>query len=155
MATHSILAWTIPWTYEEPGGLQSMGSQRVGDSVHDWVTFISLYSLPPFSLFLSFLPFPPVLFRGIYHAKSRLIGKDSDAGRDWGQEEKGTTEDEIAGWHSWLNGRESEWTPGVGDRQGSLACCNSWGPKSWTQLSDWTELNWTELSKAYDFRLTH
>ena len=47
------------------------------------------------------------------HVKSWLIGKDSDAGRDWGQEEKGTTEDEMAGWHHWLDGRESEWTPGV------------------------------------------
>ena len=59
--------------------------------------------------------------------KSWLIGKDSDAGRDWGQEEKGTAEDEMAGWHHWLNGRESEWTPGVGDGQGGLACCDSWG----------------------------
>ena len=49
------------------------------------------------------------------HAKSWLIGKDSDAGRDWGQEEKGMTEDEMAGWHHWLDGREFEWTPGVGD----------------------------------------
>jgi len=49
------------------------------------------------------------------HAKSWLIGKALDAGRDWGQEEKGTTEDEMAGWHHWLDGRESEWTPGVGD----------------------------------------
>ena len=77
------------------------------------------------------------------HAKSWLIGKDSDAGRDWGQEEKGTTEDEMAGWHHWLDGRQSGWTPGVGDRQGGLACCNSWGPKE----SDTTEpLNWTELT---------
>ena len=59
-------------------------------------------------------------------AKSWLIGKDSDAGRDWKQEEKGTTED---GWHHWLDGRESEWTPGVGDGQGGLACCDSWGCK--------------------------
>ena len=59
------------------------------------------------------------------HAKSWLIGKDPDAGRDWGQEEKGTAEDEMAGWHHRLNGRESEWTPGVGDEQGGLACCNS------------------------------
>ena len=76
------------------------------------------------------------------HAKSWLIGKDSDAGRDWGQEEKGTTEDERAGWHYWLDGCESEWTPGVGDGQGGLACCDSWGHKE----SDTTErLNWTEL----------
>ena len=63
------------------------------------------------------------------HVKSWLIGKDSDAGRDWGQEEKGTTEDEMAGWYHWLDGRESEWTPGVGDGQGDLACCDSWGRK--------------------------
>ena len=60
-------------------------------------------------------------------AKSWLIGKDSDAGRDWGQEEKGTTEDEISGWHHGLHGCESERTPGVGDGQVGLACCSSWG----------------------------
>ena len=78
------------------------------------------------------------------HVKSWLIGKDSDAGRDWGQEEKGTTEDEMAGWRHWLNGRESEWTLGVGDGQGGLACCNSWGSKDsdTTQWLNWTELNW-------------
>ena len=76
------------------------------------------------------------------HAKSLLIGKDTDAGRDWGQEEKGTTEDEKAGWHHWLDGRESEWTPGYGDGRGGLVCCDSWGCKE----SDTTErLNWTEL----------
>ena len=76
------------------------------------------------------------------HVESWLIGKDCDAGRDWGQEEKGTTEDEMAAWHHWLDGRESEWTPGVGDGQGGLTCCNSWGRKE----SDTTEwLNWTEL----------
>ena len=74
------------------------------------------------------------------HAKSWLIGKDSDAGRDWGQEEKGTTEDEMAGWNHWLDGREFEWTPGVGNGQGGLAYCDSWGHKE----SDTTErLNWT------------
>ena len=78
------------------------------------------------------------------HSKSWLIGKDSDAGRDWGQEEKGTTEDEMAGWHHWLNGHESEWTPGVGDGQGGLACCDSWGRKEsdMTEQLNWTELNW-------------
>ena len=75
------------------------------------------------------------------HAKSWLTGKDSNAGRDWGQEEKGMTEDEMAGWHHWLNGRECGWTLGVGDGQGGLACCDSWGRKE----SDTTErLNWTE-----------
>ena len=75
------------------------------------------------------------------HAKSWLIGKDPDAERDWGQEEKGTTEGEMAGWHHQLHGCESEWTPGVGDGQGGLVCCDSWGHKD----SDMTErLNWTE-----------
>ena len=77
------------------------------------------------------------------HMKSWLIGKDSDPGRDWGQEEMGMTEDEMVGWHHWLDGHESEWTPGVGDGQGGLACCDSWGRKE----SDTTEqLNWTELN---------
>ena len=76
------------------------------------------------------------------HAKSWLVGKDSDAARDWGQEEKGTTEDEMAGWHHRLDGREFEWTLGDGDGQGWLVCCNSWGWKE----SDTTErLNWTEV----------
>ena len=79
------------------------------------------------------------------HAKSWLIGKDSDAGRDWGQEEKRTTEDEMAGWHHWLDGRESGWTPGVGDGQGGLVCCDSWGRKEsdTTERLNWTVLNWT------------
>ena len=70
------------------------------------------------------------------HGKSWLIGKDSDAGRDWGQEEKGTTEDEMAGWHHWLDG------------QGGLACCDSWGCKE----SDMTEqLNMDFVSKNLEF----
>ena len=65
----------------------------------------------------------------------------TDAEKNWGQEEKGTTEDEMAGWHHRLDGHESEWTPGVGDGEGGLMCCNSWGHKE----SDTTErLNWTE-----------
>ena len=81
------------------------------------------------------------------HAKSWLIGKDPDTGRDWGQEEKGTTWDDMAGWHHWLDGHEFEWTPGVGDGQGGLACCDSCGHKEseTTERLNWTELNWTEL----------
>ena len=82
------------------------------------------------------------------HAKSWLIGKDPDAGRDWRQEEKGTTEDKMAGWHHRLNGHDSEWTPGVGDGQGGLACCNSWGHKE-SDMTEW--LNWTELKKITSF----
>ena len=76
------------------------------------------------------------------HAKSWLIEKDSDAGRDWGQEKKGTTENEMAGWHHRLDGRESEWTPGVGGGQGGLVCSDSWDRKE----SDMTEqLIWSDL----------
>jgi len=74
-------------------------------------------------------------------AESWLTGKDPDAGRDWGQEEKGTTEDEMSGWHHWLDGCESQWTPGAGDGQGGLACCDSWGHKE----SDTTDrLIWSD-----------
>ena len=76
------------------------------------------------------------------HVKSWFIGKDPDAGRDWGQEEKGTTEDEMTGWHHWLDAHEFGWTPGVGDGQGGLACYDSWGCKE----SDTTErLIWSDL----------
>ena len=81
------------------------------------------------------------------HAKSWLLGKDPDTGRDWGQEEKGTTEGEMAGWHHGLDGREFEWTPGVGDGQGGLACCDSGGRKESDTIErlNWTEMNWTEM----------
>ena len=74
-------------------------------------------------------------------AKNWLIGKDPDAGKDCRQEEKGTTEDEIVGWHHQLGGHEFVWIPGVGDGQGGLACCSPWGHKE--QLSNCTELNWS------------
>ena len=86
------------------------------------------------------IPWPP-------HVKNWLIGKDSDAGRDWGQGEKGTTEDEMAGWHHRLDGHEFEETPGVGDGQGGLACCNSWGHRE-LDTTEW--LNWTDyLAMSY------
>ena len=83
------------------------------------------------------------------HAKSWLIGKDFDTGRDWGQEEKGMTEDEKAGWHHRLDGHEFGWTLGVGDGQGGLVCCDSWDRKE----SDTTErLNWTGSDPSAEFR---
>ena len=84
-------------------------------------------------------------FAFIYSSwKSRPIGKDPDAGKDWGQEEKGMTEDEMVGWHYQLDGHEFGWTPGDGEGQGSLACCDLWGRKE----SDTTEqLNWTEAKR--------
>ena len=76
--------------------------------------------------------------------KTNSLEKSPDAGQDWRQKEKGTTEDEMAGWHHWVDGHESEWTPGVGDGQGGLACCDSW-----TWLREWTKLNWVCLLIAY------
>ena len=73
--------------------------------------------------------------------KSWLIGKDPDAGKDWGQEEKGT-EDEMVGWHHRHNGHGFGWIPRVGDGQGDLMCCSSWGHKE-SDTIEW--LNWTEL----------
>ena len=78
--------------------------------------------------------------------KNWLIGKDPDARSGWGQEEKGTLEDEVVGWHHLLNGHQFEQSPGVGDGQGGLACCSSWGCKE----SDTTvQLNWTELKAKF------
>ena len=74
--------------------------------------------------------------------KSWIMWKDPDAGKDWGQEEKGTTKDEMAGWHHRLDGHRFGWTPGVGDGQEGLACCNSWGCK---ELDMTERLNWTEI----------
>ena len=78
--------------------------------------------------------------------KLQYFGVDSlektDAGRNWGQEEKGTTEGDMAGWHHQLDGHEFEWTPGVGDAQGGLGCCDSWGHK---ELDTTERLNWTDV----------
>ena len=113
----------VPWTSRRSNPVHSKGDQS-------WVFFGRNDAKAETPVF-----WPP-------HVKSWLIGKDSDAGRDWGQEEKRTTEDEMAEWHHWLDGCEFEWTPGCGDGQGGLACCDSWGRKE----SDTTEwLNWTEL----------
>ena len=79
-------------------------------------------------------------------SKSQLIGKDSDAGKDWRWEEKGMTEHEMVGWYHQLDGHEFEQTPGVGDGQGSLACCGLWGHK---ELHTNEQLDWTELKLYY------
>ena len=113
------------WIYLDCKEIQSVHSK--GDQ--SWV-FIGRNNAEAETLIL----WPP-------HPKSWLIGEGPDAGRDWGQEKKGTTEDEIAEWYHWLDAYEFGWTPGVGDRQEGLACCDSWGRKSRTWLSNWTELN--------------
>ena len=76
-------------------------------------------------------------------AKSWLICKDPDTGKDWGQEEKGMTEDEMVGWHHQLSGHGFGWTLGVADGQEGLACCNSWGCK---ELDTTEQLNWADVS---------
>ena len=119
MATHfSILALRIPWT-EEPGRLQSMSTAKSWTQLWNFDSCISKVTVLCFSILVP------------------------SAERDWGQEEKGTTEDEMAGWHHLLDGQEFGWTLGLGDGQGGLACCSPWGHKE----SDTTEqLNWTEPS---------
>ena len=84
----------------------------------------------------------PILW--LLDVKIWLICIDPDAGKDWGQEEKGTTEDEMVGWHHWLDGHEFEQTPGVGDGHRGLSCCSTWGRKEsdTTERLNWTELNW-------------
>ena len=82
------------------------------------------------------------------YAKSWLIGKDPDAGKDWEQEEKGTTEDEMAEWHHWLDGHGFGWTLRVGDGQGGWHAAIHGVTRSRTWLSNWTELNWTEYESC-------
>ena len=86
-------------------------------------------------------------------AKNWFIWKDPDAGKDWRQEEKGTTEDEMVGWHHWLDGCGFEQAPGDGEGQGSLACCSPWSRKE----LDITELNWLidglSLSVLFTYQL--
>ena len=116
----------VPWTEKEIQPVHSKGDQS-------WVFFGRTDAKAETPIL-----WPP-------HVKSWLTGKDSDAGRDWGQEEKGMTEDEMAGWHHRLDGHEFGWTPGVFDGQGGLACYDSWGRKELdaTEWLNWTELNWT------------
>ena len=80
--------------------------------------------------------------------------ENPDAGKDWGREEKGTTEDEMVGWHDWHNGHGLGWTLGIGDGQGGLVSCGSWS-QSRTPLSNWIELNWTPWKKSYDQSRQH
>ena len=84
--------------------------------------------------------------------KNWLIGKDPDAGRDWEQEEKGTTEDEMVGWHYRLNGHEFESTPGVENQQEGLVCCSPWGCKQsdMTEWLTWTEVDWSTWRQKED-----
>ena len=96
----------------------------------------------------------PWIFIGRTDAEAPILGppdaksrKDSDAGKDWGQKEKGVTEDEMVGWHHRLNGHESEQTPGDSGGQRSLVCCSSWDCKESNILSDWTTTKFGEIGR--------
>ena len=143
-ATHSsILAWTIAWcfwTVVLKKSLESPLDCKEIQPVHpkgdqSWV-FIGGTDVEAETLLL----WPP-------DAESWPIWKDPDTGKDWGQEEKGTTEDEMIGWHHQLYGHGFGWTLGVGDGQGGMVCCSSWGCKESDTTA--TELNWTEYSIVY------
>ena len=82
------------------------------------------------------------------HLIWRPASFEPDTGKDWGQKEKGITQDKMVGWHHWLNGHEFEQTPGDGEGQGSLVCCSSWVIKSWTWLSNFTSLHFTSRPKC-------
>ena len=120
---------------------------RVG---HDWSDVAAAATVSTFSIVVGAFFFffwlkhwkrpwkDPILW--LLDVKSWLIGKDPDAGKDWRQEEKQGTEDEMVGWYHWLDGHEFEQSLGVGDGQGSLACCSPWGYK---ELDMTVQLNWT------------
>ena len=130
MATHSsILAWRIPGM-EEPGGLPSMGSHRVGQDWSDLAAAAAFIERTDAEAETPIL-WPP-------DVKNSLIWKDPDAGKDWRQEEKGTIEDEMVGWHHWLDGNEFAQSPGVSDREAWCAAVHRVS-KSWTWLNNWTE----------------
>ena len=154
--------WCLGLKGWRPGVLWFMGSQRVG---HNWETELILSPLKPLWCWRRLLRVPwterrlnqsvlkeiqPWIFIGKtddetlilrpHVAKSWLIGKDPDAGKDWGQEEKGTTEDEMVGWHHWLNAHEFEQAPGSSKGQGSLVCCSPWSCKE-SDTTEWRNNN--------------
>ena len=132
-----LWCWTrllrVPWT-----------ARRSNQSILKEI--IPEYSLEGFMLKLKLQYFGHLM-------QSWLIWKDPDAGKDWGQEEKGTTEDEMVGWYHWLDGHGFWWILGVGDGQGGLVCCSSWDHKEsdMTEWLNWTELNWNNLEEGKFF----
>ena len=138
------------WRTGKPGMLQSMGSQKVGHDLSDWTKFCVVVVLVGavsslYTCGFSFLCHYKIIIHTFLtenHGQKFLEPILWNFGKNFGSK-KEHLKDEMAGWHHWLDGRESEWTPGVGDGQGGLACCDSWGCKE----SDTTErLNWMELN---------
>ena len=123
MQSHSLIGWSymVPWT-----------ARRSNQSILKEIS-------PGCSMEGLMLKLKLQYFGHLMRRVDSL--EKTDAGRDWGQEEKGTTEDEVAGWHHCLDGLEFGWPLGVGDGQGGRACCNSWGRKE-LDMTEW--LNWTE-----------
>ena len=117
----------VPWTARRP-------NQSILKEISPWCSVLGRTDAEAETPIL----WPP-------DSKSWLIGKDPDAGKDWRQEEQGMTEDEMVGWHHWLHGHEFEPAPGVGDALGSVRAAVHRVAKSWTWLSDWTELDWMRL----------
>ena len=108
-----------------------------------WIHHLTIMNMPWYSLEGLMLKVKLQYFGHLLQRVDSL--EKTDAGRDWRQEEKGTTEDEMTGWHHRLDRHEFGWTPGVGDRQGSLECCDSWGRKE-SNTTEW--LNWLAVSIA-------
>ena len=115
--------WRVPWT-----------ARRSNQCILKEIS--PGYSLEGLMLKLKLQNFGPLM---------QNFGKDPDAGKDWGQEEKGTTEDETVGWHHQLNGHRFGWTLGVGDEQGGLECCGSWGHKESNRTE---QLNWLKITQG-------
>ena len=109
------------WRTGNPGVLPSMASQRVG---HYWVCWTTTKGNQPWIFIETTDAEAPILWPP--DVKNWLLGKDPDAGKDWGQKKKGVADDEVVGWHHWLNGHEFEQAPGDGEGQGSLTCCSPW-----------------------------
>ena len=107
---------------------------------YDWVSPWAVFAIVKV-LIWDFLPLSETPILWLTDAKNWLFGKDADVGKDWRWEGKGTTEDEMVGWHHWLNGHEFEQAPGVSDGQGRLACCSLWKESNMTEQLNWTELN--------------
>ena len=125
--------WIVVLEKSLESHLDSKGVKPVHPKVNQFWIFIRRTDVEPEAPIL----WPP-------DVKNWLIGKDPDAGKYWRQEKR-VTEDEMVGWHHWLNGDEFVWTPGVGDGQGGLVCCSSWGHK---ELDMTEQLNWAEWRKS-------